>query len=241
MALTPSDLVVEVGPGHGVLTQALARSAGRVIAVELDPALAHEVAQRFEGDPRVQVVGGDFLRFPIPHGARVVANLPFAITADAVRHVVTSQATEAHLVVQREAAERFAGSPWGGETLPSLSLKPWWHIEVTRALARTDFDPPPSVDCAVLWLARRSPALLRDEERSVYERFLAATFGRGRTTGQVLGRVFTRGQLERLRRDLHLDLGAPPSATSFDRWLALYRAANVLGRLPGGEVRRERR
>jgi len=237
MGLRPSDLVVEVGPGTGVLTAELARRAGRVIAVEVDPRLAALVEERFHEEPRVLVVRGDFLAFAIPAGARVVANLPYGITADAVRQVLMSHAADAHLVVQREAAERFAGHPWGGESLPSLTLKPWWHAEVTRALHRTDFDPPPSVESAVLWLARRHPPLLRDEERPHYERFLAATFGRGRTTGQVLGRIFTRAQVDRLQRDLRLDLAAPPSATSFDRWLALYRSAGVLGRLPGPAAR----
>lgn len=240
MGLSPSDLVVEVGPGRGVLTEHLARRAGRVIAVELDPALAEAAEARFRGGTRIEVVRGDFLAFAIPAGARVVANLPYNITADAVRHVLASDAADAHLVVQREAAERFAGHPWGGESLPSLTLKPWWHAEVTRALQRTDFDPPPSVDSALLWLARRRPPLLLDRERAAYERFLAATFGRGRSTGAVLGRVFTRAQTDRLRRDLRLDLDAPPSATSFDRWLALYRATSALGRLPGVEASRVR-
>lgn len=240
MGLDPSDLVVEVGPGRGILTTELAQRAGRVVAVEIDPALAEAVEERFHEEPRVQIVRGDFLAFPIPPGARVVANLPYGITADAVRHVVASGAVDAHLVVQREAAERFAGHPWGGESLPSLTLKPWWHVEVTRALQRTDFDPPPSVESAVLWLARRRPPLLRVQERPAYERFLAATFGQGRTTGEVLGRVFTRPQIDRLRRDLRLDLAAPPSGTSFDRWLALYRSAAVLGRLPGRERQRAR-
>ncbi len=237
MGLAESDLVVEVGPGHGALTAALAARAGRVLTVELDPHLAAAATRRFEADPHIEVVHGDFLRFQVPPGARVVANLPFGITAHAVRHIVASPAADAHLVVQREAAERFAGSPWGAETLPSLTLKPWWHIEVTRPLQRADFDPPPSVESVLLWLARRQPPLLRPEERADYERFLSATFGRGRTSGEALRRVFTRGQVERLSRDLRVDLHAPPSAVSFDRWLSLYRAARLLDRVPRGGTR----
>lgn len=129
---------MEVGPGLGALTEPLtariAGGTGRLVAVELDPELARAMHGRFADAPQVGVREGDFLRTPIPPGARVVANLPFAITSDAVRHITASEARDAHLMVQREAAERFAGSPYGGETLPALLLKPWWHIEILRPL-----------------------------------------------------------------------------------------------------------
>ena len=63
-------------------------------------------------------------------------------------------------MIQREAAERFAGSPCSRETLSSLLLKPWWQIEIVRRFCRTDFDPPPSVDAVALWLARRTRLLV---------------------------------------------------------------------------------
>ena len=228
MGIRPSDLVVEVGPGHGALTDYLARRASRLVAVELDADLAAKLCAAYGNIPAVEVVTGDFLKFPVPGGARVAGSLPYRITADAIRHVVRSGAADAHFVVQREAAKRFAGSPWGPETLPSLSLKPWWHIEVVRALRRTDFEPPPTVDSAMLWLARRRPSLLRPEQAQDYHQFLETAFGDARTLGRALARVFTRVQIDRLRRDLCLDLAAPPSAASFDRWLALFRAAKIL-------------
>lgn len=240
MGIAPSDLVVEVGPGRGALTDPLARRAGRLLAVEIDATLVPPLRARYAEEPHVEVVHADFLQTVIPAGARVVANLPYAITAAAVAHVTASPAADAHLVVQREAAERFAGSPWGPETLPSLSLKPSWHIEVVRTLRREDFDPPPAVDSALLWFARRAPALLRPDELDRYRAFLRRTFGEARTLRAALERVFTRPQVARLRQDLSLDLDAPPSGASFDRWLALYRAARTLDRAPASGVRTSR-
>lgn len=222
-ALGPHDLVVEVGPGRGVLTEALVATGARVLAVEVDPDLARLVADRFAA--RVESVQADFLDFPIPRGARLIANLPFSITADAIRHVVRSEAQDAHFIVQREAAERFAGAPWGRETLASLELKPWWHTELLRPLRRTDFDPPPSVDCAYLWLARRTPPLLPLAERAPYRSFFARTIGRGRTLREALRREFTRPQLDHITRDLGLPIDAHPTAATFDQWLAIYRAS----------------
>lgn len=240
IALAADDLVVEVGPGRGMLTAALLDTGARVLAVEADPALAALVRERF--GRAVEVVEGDFRRFVIPEGARVVANLPFAITSDAVRQITTSGARDAHLIVQREAAERFAGAPHAPETLMSLLLKPWWHVEVLRPLRRVDFDPPPSVDCAFLWLARRDPPLVRDAES--YHAFVRRSFGRARTMREALRASFTRPQAERLARDLRLPLDAPPSAATFEQWLALFRASTHLAeaalrdRQPDGQARR---
>ncbi len=224
-----------------MLTAALLETGARVTAVEIDPALARETRDRFRA--RIEVRSGDFLAFELPADARVVANLPFGITAAAVRHIARSKARDAHLIVQREAAERFAGSPWGPETLASLELKPWWHIEVLRPLRRTDFDPPPTVDCAYLWLARRSPVLVANAE--AYRSFLGETIGRGRTLQDSLRHVFTPAQVDHLGSDLDLQLDAPPTRTSFEQWLALFRAHTHLNedgaqRSPRQQARRRR-
>jgi 16S rRNA (adenine1518-N6/adenine1519-N6)-dimethyltransferase len=245
MDLAPSDFVVEVGPGRGVLTEQLAArlapESGRLVAVEVDSDLAEAARARFAGDARVEIEAGNFLDYPIPAGARVAANLPFAITADAVRHITSSNARDAHLIVQREAAQRFAGAPRARETLPSLLLKPWWHIEVLRDLRPTDFDPPPSVESVYLWLAHRDPPLVHDRDAEAYRAVVEAVFGRADTLGRGLTRIFTRSQVDRLRRELGLDLDAAPSTASFDRWLAIFRAAQALDRLPSDSVPTVRR
>ncbi len=207
-----------------MLTEALVATGARVTAVEIDSALAEEVEDRFGG--RVEVVHGDFLALEVPRDVRIVANLPFNITAEAVQHIRRSSARDAHLIVQHEAAERFAGTPWAPETLLSLELKPWWHVEILRPLRPIEFVPPPSVDCAYLWLARRSPALVSDED--AYRAFLRRTVGRGRTLDKALRHVFTRPQVEHLRRDLRLAVAEPPTQATFDQWLALFRAVTHL-------------
>lgn len=220
-----------------MLTTALVETGARVLAVEVDPILARHIEERFATVATVEVIRGDFLAFPLPDDARVVANLPFGITAEAVRHIERSGVRDAHLVLQREAAAKFAGAPWGPETLVSLELKPWWHVEILRPLRRTDFDPPPSVDCAYVWLARRRPPLLPEAGTpegdthgggSGYRAFLRRTFGRGRTLREALRHAFTRPQVEHLRRELGLPLDRPPSSASFEQWLALYRASQRL-------------
>jgi 23S rRNA (adenine-N6)-dimethyltransferase len=85
----PADLVVEIGAGTGVLTRALARRAGRVLAIEYDPRLAARLRDRLAAHDHVKVVTGDALRLPLPRRPfRVVANPPFGSTAALLRRLL---------------------------------------------------------------------------------------------------------------------------------------------------------
>ncbi len=224
--------MVEIGPGRGLLTAELAARCRQLIAVELDERLCQALRVRFAGDRHVSIVHEDFLRFSTPPRTpyKVVGNIPYSRTAEIVRRLVRESRPpeDAYLVVQREAAERFAGRPFASETLASLLLKPWWQVEIVRRLRRTDFDPPPSVDSVVLWLARRTRPLVEPSSADTYRAFVEGCFGRsGKTVGRCLRSAFTRHQILRLGRDLRFDPSAPPSGLSFDQWLGLFRFQRV--------------
>jgi len=236
------DHVVEIGPGTGALTAELARRCRSLSLVELDPRLCDRLRRTWADAARVDVVCADFLEWPLPeHPYKVVANLPFRRSAEIVRRLAGAvrPPDDAWLIVQREAALRFAGSPYGPDTLVSLLLKPWWQVEVARSLRRSDFEPPPAVDCAVLWLARRARPLVEAPERALYGDFVAAAFGRrGETLRDGLRGLLTSRQLARLARELGFDPDARPSALDFPRWLALFRFfARGAGRRVQGRVR----
>ena len=221
------DLVVEIGPGRGILTGELARHCREVVAVELDGALCHALRSRFRGNTRITIIQADFLRFRLPDAPyRVLGNIPFNRTAAIVRRLVQARLPpeDVWLVVQREAAERFAGGPYCRETLASLLLKPWWQVEIPRRLRRTDFDPPPNVEAVALWLARRTRPLVDRSQGADYRRFIRTSFGRGgHTIRRCLRSEFTRTQVHRLSRNLRFDPSGPPSRLTFDQWLALFR------------------
>ena len=222
-----NDLVVEIGPGRGILTRELARRCRKVVAVEFDGALSDALRERFVSDGRVTIVSSDFLRLRLPDVPyKVLGNIPFNRTAAIVRRLVQADSPpqDAFLVVQREAAERFAGSPFSRETLTSLLLKPWWQIEIAWRFRRTDFDPPPGVDSVALWLARRTRPLVDRFRAADYRRFIRSCFGRdGRSIRRCLRSEFTGMQVYRLSRNLRFDPAGPPGALTFDQWLALFR------------------
>lgn len=225
--ITSSDLVVEIGPGRGFLTRELAERCHGLVAIELDERLHTALKESLGDDRRIELVQGDFLLYPLPDTPyKVFGSIPYGRTAEIVRKVVGARVPpdDAYMIVQREAAERFAGSPFAPETLPSLLIKPWWQAEITRRLRRTDFDPPPAVDSVVLWLARRSRPLIEVSQSAAYREFIELAFGRrGNSLRRCLRGLLTPAQIGRLAVDLGFDPQSPPSELSFDRWLAIFR------------------
>ena len=166
-ALSPSDVVLEVGPGFGSLTLPLLAAAGRVVAVEVDPALAAElprtVAARAPGlASRLEVVSGDAARVTELPGqpTALVANLPYNVAVPVVLHLLaTVQSLRRGLVmVQAEVADRMSAAP-GSRVYGVPSAKLAWFARARKAgqVPRTVFWPLPRVDSGLVALTRHEP------------------------------------------------------------------------------------
>jgi 23S rRNA (adenine-N6)-dimethyltransferase len=178
--VTRGDLIVEIGAGTGVLTSELAKRAGRVLAIEVDPDLVARLRGRFARERHVRVVCADALGVRLPDEPfRVVANVPFAHTTDILRLLLDDPRRplmRADLIVQWGAAvKRCSQRP---STLLTMSWAPWFELTVTRKLAPSSFRPPPSVDSAVIAVTRRPDPLLDVCERDAFVRFLRTAFPR---------------------------------------------------------------
>lgn len=160
--LGPDSLVVEIGPGTGILTEAVLGTGASVLAVELDRDLARLLSERWVGNPRFTVVSADALEFDFARAlsgdprrgrVRVVANIPYYITTPLilrlVRHPEIFEAV--FLTVQREVAERLTAPP-GGKTYGALTLACRYRADVRRLLSipRAAFHPTPEVDSALV-------------------------------------------------------------------------------------------
>ncbi len=116
--------MIEVGPGHGAITSILAGRCGRLVAVEVDPALAAELRFRFREQPSVEIVEADVLAVDlatlVPAGetADVVGNLPYYITSPILMRLFAAGQQgllrRAVVMMQREVADRLAAEPGGG-------------------------------------------------------------------------------------------------------------------------------
>jgi 16S rRNA (adenine1518-N6/adenine1519-N6)-dimethyltransferase len=183
--------VVEIGPGKGAITGALAAQAGHVVAVELDRELAAGLREQF--DPaRVTVVEDDVLRFNFAAEAakagsqlRVAGNLPYAITSPILLKLVASHAAldVAVLMVQREVAERVTATP-GTRDYGLLSATMQMHgpVELLFTLPPSAFSPPPRVHSTVFrWRFAPRFAELGVAEIEFF-RFLRQIFAQKRKT-----------------------------------------------------------
>jgi 23S rRNA (adenine-N6)-dimethyltransferase len=231
--ISRSDLVVEIGAGRGALTLPLSQRAGRVIAVEVDSTLAAKLAGQF--DNRVEIVNDDFLAMPLPSAVyKAFGNVPFSLTTDIVRRLVRapSPPCDAWLVVQREAAHRFCGPPYVGESLWSLRLKPWWHVEIVDRLRRVDFDPPPSVESVLMWLARRDRPLLDGAQARLYLDLIECAYGTGanHSLAKLTAAWLSKTEIRRLAQDLRFAHDGRPSVLGFEQWLGIVRFINCTGR-----------
>jgi 23S rRNA (adenine-N6)-dimethyltransferase len=238
LGFPPGAFVVEPRAGDGALTAALAEAGYRVLAIENDAGLSRRLRQRFAERPSVECRLGDFLTMPLPRTPyRVVSNVPYGITAALVGKLLDAPLApdEAVLVVQREAVEKFAGTP--RETRFSLLYKPWFDVGIECHVPRRCFVPPPRVASVLMRVRPRAAPLVTASSAPAYRRFIVEAFGRGGPeASRGLRRFVTGRQLARLRRDLGFAVDARPSELAFSQWLAIFRFVEheCLGTTPRG-------
>ena len=182
--LREADTVLEVGPGIGTLTQGLAESKAKVVAVELDTRLLPVLATTLEGYDNVRVVHGDILKVDIMEevGApefKVCANLPYYITTPIIFALLEKRLPMERLVamVQKEVAERMAAQPGGKEYgALSVAIQYYTEPEIAFIVPPTSFIPAPAVDSAVIVCKRRSKPPVEVCDEALFFRVVKAAF-----------------------------------------------------------------
>ncbi len=155
--LTADDIVLEVGPGLGILTRELAQRARRVIAIELDDKLANFLKQELVSFPNVMIINEDILKIEPailltePERYKVVANLPYYITSPVLRHFLeaTLKPNLMVVMVQKEVAEAIVAGP-GKRSLLSISVQFYGRPTIIGKVPAIAFYPAPEVDSAIL-------------------------------------------------------------------------------------------
>ncbi|MDQ3656565.1 MAG: rRNA adenine N(6)-methyltransferase family protein [Chloroflexota bacterium] len=220
-SLGAEDLALEIGPGDGAITTTLVDACRHVIAVEKDPYQVERLGQRFGQDSRLTLFGGDFLDFPLPASRyKVFASIPYHATAAIVGKLTTGVAPpdDAYLVVQREAANRFMGSPL--ETLVGLRLRPWFEPSIAFEFRRSDFRPAPAVDSVLLRIERRERPLLPPAHRPRFDDFVVSLFTAWKSTARQAAKAAFPGDVVAvLDRSVGQALDRRPSQIDLDAWI----------------------
>ena len=192
--LTPDEIVIEVGPGLGVLTRELAKQAGWVIAVELDDRLASILGQTLTSVENVTVINKDILhidpaalieeqrmRLPLKTdnsiSYKVVANLPYYITSPVLRHFLEASVKPRLMVVmvQREVAEAIVAEP-GRMSILSISVQFYGKPEIVSYVPARCFYPAPEVDSAILKINVYPQPVIDVKDTDAFFRLVRAGF-----------------------------------------------------------------
>ena len=182
--LTAEDTVLEVGPGIGTLTQALAKTGALVVAVELDRRLLPVLAKTLAGYDNIEIINEDILQLDIRKAVpkenfKVVANLPYYITTPIIFNLLEQKLPMERMVamVQKEVAERMVAKP-GGKDYGALSVAIQYYTEpeIAFVVPPGSFVPPPSVDSAVIVCKRRQEPPVEVVEEKLFFRVVKAAF-----------------------------------------------------------------
>jgi len=187
-AVGPRDVVLEVGPGAGALTEHLQRAAGRVVAVEVDPALCRRLRERLPAWPNVSLVEADVLSrspaallaaagLPPETDYVLLGNLPFNIGAAVLRHFLEAERPplRATVMLQREVATAIAAPP-GRLGLLAVSVQVYAEARCLFDVPARAFQPPPKITSSILRLDRRPTPLVAVAERDHFFAVVRAGF-----------------------------------------------------------------
>jgi 16S rRNA (adenine1518-N6/adenine1519-N6)-dimethyltransferase len=186
------DVVIEVGPGLGEMTLALARLANRVIAVEIDPKLIEILKKKLADCPNVEVVKSDILKVDFKsflkkegRPVKVVANLPYQISTPLLFRFIEAKEvfSTLTLMLQREVAERMVASP-GGKEYGRLSvlLQMFLDLSVCFFIPPAAFFPHPKVESAVVQMVWKEKPMVETEDEEWFKKVVKASFGYRRKT-----------------------------------------------------------
>lgn len=190
-AITAADRVLEIGPGTGALTQALADTGAQIVAVELDERMVEHLSQTFADRPNVAIVQGDILeldpaalmaeRTGHSGGYVVAANLPYYITSAILRRLLEAATPpeRAAVMVQKEVAERICAEP-NNMSLLAVSVQFYARPELVKIVPAGAFYPKPKVDSAILRLDVFDQPVVQDVDAESFFTVVRAGFGQRR-------------------------------------------------------------
>lgn len=204
-SVSPSDLVLEIGPGKGNITSQLLATGCQVSAIELDRNLASKIPPH----PHLSIIRQNFLDYALPRNPyKVFSNLPFVITNDIFRKLflASNPPKDSYLIMQTEAATKFL-SQGTTHSLISMLIYPWFETKILHHFSKSDFYPKPRVDSCLLQVKRRQTPLVTNQ--SEYRDFATYTYTYNSLAKYIPSQTWIK---------THHFL--PQASGSFHRWLS---------------------
>lgn len=228
------DVIVEIGPGKGAITQLLADACNNLNVIELDRDLVPWLQVKFEKHPNFQLFQADALQFDFAElinndrPLRIVGNLPYNISTPLIFHLLTyaNRVQDMHFMLQKEVVKRMAAQP-GESAYGRLGIMVQYYcaVEDLFEVPPTSFDPAPKVDSAIVRLTPYAQLPHIANNVKTLETLVNVAFQqRRKTLRNSLKQLLTQEQLE----NLPVDLSLRPEEISLPEYVAM---SNLLGTL----------
>lgn len=233
--LNKNDSVLEIGPGKGVLTEALLRDTKKVVAVEMDTDLIPILAEKFKSEIKsgqLTLINADILELSSKDikltDYKLVANIPYYITGAIIRKFLgeSNRPSKIVLLIQKEVAERIC-SRNGKESLLSLSVKAYGNPKIISKVPKGAFSPPPNVDSSVISISINKRVLLGDaKHEEQFFRVLHAGFAHPRK--MLVGNLSKEYKCDLMSvfEELKMPHKIRSESVPLEKWLELTQALN---------------
>lgn len=234
--ISEKDMIIEIGPGMGILTEELAKSGAKVLAIEKDFNLIDKLRKDLGKYKNLKISHQDILLFDpvnIDGDYKVIANIPYNITSPIIRKFLESEhkPQEMILMVQKEVAERICAKPGSSERgLLTLIVEFYADAEILFEVPRTDFYPVPKVDSAVIKLKTKNEKL-KTIEPELFFKLVKAGFAskRQQIHNSLSGTLrWDRETVAELLSKSNIDSKLRAEDLSLEEWLKLYQNFIVL-------------
>ena len=222
--ITKQDLIIEIGPGLGTLTERLLEKAGKVVCVELDTRMVNIITERFALYDNIEIINNDVLKVDLQEliktqkqthnlqNSKVVANLPYYITTPIIMKLLEDKLDiqSITIMIQKEVAQRLLAKP--GDAMSgaiTYGIHYYTEPENVTEVSREAFIPAPEVDSQVIKLnIRKEPAVEVKDEEKLFKIIKLAFMQRRKTliNGLTNGNMYTKQEIEGILEKMGLDL-----------------------------------
>lgn len=224
--ISKEDVVLEIGPGKGIITDALSKKAKHVIAIEYDKGLYNNlVEKKFEN---VSLYNMDFLKYNFNYNQniKIFSNIPFNLTTEIFNKLIENYKyiDDFYLIMQEETAYRFLGNPYCMETSKSLLYKPIYEGKIIFNFIKTDFYPIPNVKIVLVHYHKKTYSDIKNNDIYTYLDFISYLYINNTSFKDATSNIFTFEQQKKIRKDLNIDWNKNITSLRYEQWIKIYNS-----------------
>ncbi|MCM8798854.1 MAG: 16S rRNA (adenine(1518)-N(6)/adenine(1519)-N(6))-dimethyltransferase RsmA [Candidatus Omnitrophica bacterium] len=236
--ITDEDIVLEIGPGLGALTEEICKEAKFVYAVEKDSVLSALLKERLKSFKNLKIINSDILNFPLPikdcsAKLKLIGNLPYYLSTAFLKYLIENRKyiNSVYISLQKEFAQRIIAKP-GKKDYGALTIfiNVYANAEILFPIKKTCFYPPPKVDSCFMKFEMLTQPKVEEKERENFFEIVRFVFQKRRKTvlNSLLGKFPDKEKIKEILERLNIDSWRRPETLSMDDFLSLTKFFKII-------------